>query len=254
MQQYKKNFEKPYLWPITLILLVILWYFLTDVWQITDPVLIPSPRAVFDVFARDWRWIVRGAFSSVLRLLIAFLIAIPFAAYLGSWAGWNSHVRRLLYPPARVLSPIPPLVYSPFLVAILPSFQMASMTMLVMGLFWPTFLSLVHRLDQIEEEIVVPALMLELRSSTIVHSVLLPYLWPSVLTSCRTLLSSSFMLLSFAEMMGTSSGLGFYIRYFADYGKYAHVVAGIFSTAAVILILNKIIRWIEERAVPWRPR
>ena len=65
---------------------------------------------------------------------------------------------------------------------------------------------------------------------------------------------TSFMLLSFAEMMGADSGLGFYIRYFADYGNYSKVIAGIILTATVILLLNRFLAFIEEIAVPWRPQ
>ena len=162
--------------------------------------------------------------------------------------------RKLLYPIARVLSTIPPIIYSPFLVALLPSFKIASLTILLLGLFWPTFLNLVHRLDHIEEEIIVPAMMLELNNHEMIHSILLPYVWTGVLTSCRSLLSTSFLLLSFAEMMGADSGLGFYIRYFADYGNYSKVIAGIILTATVILLLNRFLAFIEEIAVPWRPQ
>lgn len=242
-----------FLWPILLTFIVLFWHLMTDVWQIADRVLVPSPRAVFNVFINDWKWMLEGAIASISRLLIAFLVAIPSAVYLGVWAGWTPFVRQLLYPPARVLSPIPPIIYSPFLVALLPSFQMASMTMLIIGIFWPTFLALVHRLDHIEEEILVPAMMLELKSHSMVHAILLPYVWPGVLNSCRTLLSSSFMLLAFSEMMGASSGLGFYVRYFADYGNYANVIAGIIATVVVIFLLNAILVVIEKVAVPWRP-
>lgn len=242
------------LWPIIIALIIVFWHLATEVWQIADPVLVPAPRAVINVYLKDWQWMLEGAFASLLRLAIAFLISVPLAVYLGVWAGWKPSVRQLLYPPARVLSPIPPLIYSPFLVALMPTFQIASMLMLIMGIFWPTFLALVHRLDHIEEEILVPAMMLELKDRTMVHSILLPYVWPGVLTSCRNLLSSSFMLLSFAEMMGADSGLGFYVRYFADYGNYTNVIAGIIATAMVILLLNTLLSTIEKYAVPWRSR
>ena len=79
-----------------------------------------------------------------------------------------------------------------------------------------------------------------------------PYAYPGILTGCRTTLSTSFMILTFAEMMGADSGLGFYIRYFADYGNYTNVIAGIILTSIVILIINALFGFVEKVAVPWR--
>lgn len=253
MRKNKTRFGGFY-WPILLTLILFFWYLSSDVLQIVDPVLIPSPFKILQVFIEDWRWMLDGLLSSLGRITVAYLIAVPLAVYFGVWAGWIPNIRKLLYPIARVLSTIPPIIYSPFLVALLPSFKIASLTILLLGLFWPTFLNLVHRLDHIEEEIIVPAMMLELNNHEMIHSILLPYVWPGVLTSCRSLLSTSFMLLSFAEMMGADSGLGFYIRYFADYGNYSKVIAGIILTATVILLLNRFLAFIEEIAVPWRPQ
>lgn len=253
MKNYKSRFYRLY-WPILLALIITIWYLVTDVFPIADPVLIPSPIRVLKVFTEDWRWMLEGLLSSLGRLFTAYIVAVPLAVYLGVWSGWMPRMRQLIYPLARVMSTIPPIIYSPFLVALLPSFKAASFTILFLGLFWPSFLNLVHRLDHIEEEILVPAMMLELKNHEMVHAILLPYVWPGVLTSCRSLLSTSFMLLSFAEMMGAESGLGFYIRYYADYGNYAKVIAGIILTANVILVLNRSLELIEDVAVPWRPR
>ncbi len=160
MRNNKTRFGGFY-WPILLTLILFFWYLSSDVLQIVDPILIPSPFKILQVFIEDWRWMLDGLLSSLGRITVPYLIAVPLAIYFGVWAGWIPNIRKLLYPMARVLSTIPPIIYSPFLVALLPSFKIASLTILLLGLFWPTFLNLVHRLDHIEEEIIVPAMMLE---------------------------------------------------------------------------------------------
>jgi len=39
----------------------------------------------------------------------------------------------------------------------------------------------------------------------------------------------SFILLTAAEMIGATSGLGWYVKYFSDFADYSRVIAGIIS-------------------------
>ena len=55
-----------------------------------------------------------------------------------------------------------------------------------------------------------------------------------------------------AEMMGSSSGLGYFIRNFADYANYTNVIAGIFLVALVVTALNGAVSLIEKKAVRWK--
>ena len=73
----------------------------------------------------------------------------------------------------------------------------------------------------------------------------------SILTGLRGSLSSAFMLLTLAEMMGAHSGLGYFIRNFADYANYTNVLAGILLVALVITLLNRAVTALETRLVRW---
>ena len=65
------------------------------------------------------------------------------------------------------------------------------------------------------------------------------------------LVYSAFMLLTLAEMMGAHSGLGYFIRNFADYANYTNVLAGILLVALVITLLNRAVTALETRLVRW---
>ena len=85
-----------------------------------------------------------------------------------------------------------------------------------------------------------------------VFQIFLPYLLPGLISGLRVSLSTSFMLLTLAEMMGSSSGLGYFIRNFADYANYTNVIAGIFLVALVVTALNGAVSLIEKKAVRWK--
>ena len=65
-------------------------------------------------------------------------------------------------------------------------------------------------------------------------------------------LSTSFLLLTMAEMMGASSGLGYFIKNYSDYANYTNVIAGIILIGIVVSLLNALLSFAEKRLVKWK--
>lgn len=235
-----------------LFLALLVWQVCTTRLGMGHIILTPTPEAVFSVFREQWALMLRGVGSSLSLLGIGFAISIPLGTALGLWAGWNPRLRGTLVPMARVLSPIPAIIYAPYLIALMPSFRSASATVLVIGIFWPTFLQMVGRVASLDGAIIDSARVLGLSQRELLFQVFLPWVFPGVLSGLRSSLSSAFMLLTLAEMMGARSGLGYFIRNFADYANYTNVVAGIILVALVITLLNRGVTALERRLIRWR--
>ena len=97
--------------------------------------------------------LLTGVVSSLELLLIGAILGIGFGVLLGLTVGWIPRLRQLFYPVAQVLTPIPPIVYAPYLVALMPSFRSASALIIFLGIFFPTFLNMIIRVGTIEKEI-----------------------------------------------------------------------------------------------------
>jgi NitT/TauT family transport system permease protein len=82
--------------------------------------------------------------------------------------------------------------------------------------------------------------------------VILPYLIPGIVRGLRVQLSTMFMILMMAEMIGAQSGLGFFIKKYSDYSDYTHTIAGIILVGVVITILNNLLSLVEEKAIKWK--
>ena len=188
-------------------------------------ILVPTPEAVFSVFYTMRERMILGVFSSLSLLLIGFGVSLPLGVALGMIAGWNSRLRETVVPIARVLSPIPAIIYAPYLIA--------------------------ARVGALDQRILDSARVLGLKQRELLWEVLLPWVMPGILTGLRGSLSSAFMLLTLAEMMGAHSGLGYFIRNFADYANYTNVLAGILLVALVITLLNRAVTALETRLVRW---
>lgn len=232
--------------------LLLLWEGGSTVLNWAHRILIPTPEAVFQVFASQYRLMLRGIGSSLSLLGLGFGIALPLGVVLGVLAGWFPRLRETAVPVARVMAPIPAIIYAPYLIALMPTFRSASTAVIVLGIFWPTLLQTVGRVQSVDQTLLDNARVMVLSGREMVFQIFLPWLLPGVISGLRVSLSTSFMLLMLAEMMGASSGLGYFIKNFADYANYTNVLAGIILVALVVTALNGLVSVVEKKCIPWK--
>lgn len=231
--------------------LLAMWDLATTKFAMMHPVLVPAPEAVFNVFATQWKDLLVHIGSSIQLLLMGAVTSIFAGVLLGAVVGWTPSLCNVLAPIARVLAPIPSIVFAPYLVALMPTFRLASATVIFLGLFWPTFLGTIVRVSSMDRRIIESARMLELTKWEMVCSVILPYLIPGVLSGLNAQLTSAIMMLTFAEMLGAKSGLGYYIINYTNFANYVNVLAGIITVGVVVTLLNWLINALKEHAIRW---
>lgn len=237
---------------ITFVWVVMLvWELVTSVMDVAHPVLVPAPENVFFTFQEHGTVMLLNIVYSLELLLIGMIIGLSLAVFLGLFCGWNPHLKAFAYPIANVLAPIPAIVISPFLVAIMPSFRSASAVVVILGVFWPQFLSTINRIGGIEPEILDSARMLKLSTPVMLFKVLFPYLIPGILTGLKVTMTTSVLMLNFAELMGATHGMGYYVQNSIAYANYAHAVAGIICIGVVVTLLNFAVSLIQRKFIRW---
>lgn len=239
-------------------IVIIAWVILLA-WEMTstklgaaNPVLFPCPEAVFNVFPTQWPTLVENLLASLQLLAMGALTAIVAGLVLGAICGWVPSLQSIFAPIARVLAPIPSVVFSPYLILLMPTFRAASATIIFLGIFWPMFLNTIIRVNGMDRRIVESARMLGLSSFEMVKDVILPYLLPGVVNGLNGQLTAAFTMLTFAEMLGASSGLGYYIINYTNFANYVNVIAGILMVALLVTVLNWLINVARRHLVKWR--
>lgn len=239
-------------------LMNIIWIFLIA-WEIAvtkknlmHPVLVPAPENVFYVFYEQPLILVKGVYDSMKLLLVGVIVGLAAGVVTGLICGWVKRLRSLFYPVANVLAPIPSIVFAPYIVALMPTFRSASAVVIILGIFWPTFLNMMIRVDSIDRQILDSARVLNLSQMAMVFQVLLPYAFPGIINSLKVTVTTAVMMLTFAEMMGATSGMGYYIVNYNTYANYTNVVAGIIVVGIVVTILNKIVGMIQKKVIQWQ--
>lgn len=231
---------------------LILWEYITAKVGVKDAMLYPAPENVFNIFVTDYEKILEGVGSSLRLMGLAFALALFFGVGLGLIVGLSDRLSSTVMPIVRVISPIPPIIYSPYAVALLPSFRAASIFVITMTIFWSIFMNMVLSVRQIDRKIMDSARTLNLNQSSMILHVLLPYSLPGIINSVSVSVSTSFLVLTAAEMIGATSGLGWYIKYNADFANFTKVIAGIFVIGMVVTVLNALISLVKRLLIRWR--
>lgn len=231
---------------------LILWEYITAKVGVKDAMLYPAPENVFNIFVTDYEKILEGVGSSLRLMGLAFALALFFGVGLGLIVGLSDRLSSTVMPIVRVISPIPPIIYSPYAVALLPSFRAASIFVITMTIFWSIFMNMVLSVRQIDRKIMDSARTLNLNQSSMILHVLLPYSLPGIINSVSVSVSTSFLVLTAAEMIGATSGLGWYIKYNADFANFTKVIAGIFVIGVVVTALNALISLVKRLLIRWR--
>ena len=230
----------------------LVWELCTSTFTLVNPVLYPGPEEVFYVYVDYWRLILLGVVLSLTKLLVGIGLALVLGTLIGLFIGWVPGLRKVFFPICKVLSPIPPVVYVSYVIAILPTFASASIAVVFLGVFWPTLLSTIVSISNIDQKIITSAKSMGVNHMTMIFRVILPYTLPVILGSLTMMVSFSFMTLTSAEMIGSTAGLGFFVQKYASYAIYSNVICGIITIGVVVVLLNRGVDWLKHALVKWK--
>ena len=230
-------------------LLFIIWEVLATDLKLTHPVLIPLPENVFAVFTRIPGELWQNVVSSLTLLGEGFITSLVAATIIGLFVGWLPKVRETVFPIAKVLAPIPAIVFTPYLVLLLHSFRFAAIMVIFLGIFWPTLMNTILRVESLDRRILDSAKMMGLSTPTMIFRVLLPYLYPTIVTGLKVQLPAAMLMLVMAEMYGASSGMGYFIINYTNYANYTNVVAGIIVVGIVVTVLDALVSLLIRKTV-----
>jgi NitT/TauT family transport system permease protein len=249
---WKRKSKTSYDIALIMFLLLFFWEFMATKTGRTNTLLVPVPEKVFAVIFTDRIKILKGVWSSLGLLFTALGIGIFLAVSLGMVAGWYERLRSAALPIARVISPIPPLVYTPYVVALFPTFRSASLFIIFNSFFWGTFINIILSVANVDRRILESAKTLNTGSAAMFIHILFPYCLPRLITGLSITLPVSFMVLTGAELIGATTGLGWYVKYYSDFADYTRVLAGIIVIGVVVTFLNKLVAALEKLLIKWR--
>lgn len=223
----------------------------TDFTKSLDPVLFPGVATIARTLVASMPKLLECLGSSMLLLIPGCLLGGLFGIGLGVVIALHPSLLKACRPVIFSLAPIPPSMLTPYFIAVMSTFYEASLSILFLGVFWPTLAGTIDGISLIDSKYLDNARVLELKGFKKLFLVILPAASPMILSGVQTGLNFAFILLTVAEMFATNSGLGYFVQYYADFSDYARVIAGILFTAFVFVIIMAAFERMKKRLLFW---
>lgn len=231
--------------------LITLYQLLTDVFGILDSFLFPGLSKVLPELIDYFGKLMQGLKSSLRLLVPAYIMALIVGISLGVLIGLKKHLRKNISPYINAFSAVPATLVTPFAIHLFPSFQSASVFVIFLGAFWPILGTTVNAAMTIDKRYLETAATLEINGAEKLFKVILPAASPTILSGCAVSLKFSFVLLTVAEMFGATSGMGYFVQYYADFARFDLVIVGFIFMGVVLVGIMYLFDMVKSKLLHW---
>jgi NitT/TauT family transport system permease protein len=239
-----------------LFIVLLVWQIATVHAHAVNPLLLPPPETVLAVLTSDTGELLRGMGRSVGLLAAGYALALLVAVPLGIVTGWYLRLFRASQPIIKILGPLPPVVYVPYAIALLPTFRLAAVWVVFVGAFWPLLARTIQGVRVIPVAQIDAARTLNLTTPTLLRRIVFPAALPAICGGAAVALVFAFVLLTSAELIGASggiaSGLGYYVMYADSIQDHRRVLAGIIVIGLLVVAIVSLSDRLERRLLHWK--
>lgn len=104
----------------------------------------------------------------------------------------------------------------------------------------------------VDKKIIDSAKVLNVKKPAMLTAVILPASLPQIFLGCNQGLSVSFILLTSAEMIGARDGMGYYVKYYSDFGDYTRTITGLLVIGIVVIAVTFLFNRFQQYLLRWR--
>ncbi len=231
------------------VILVLVWHDVTTT-GLVPPYRLPTPASVVDAalhLAADgslWRHIA----ISTQRVLIGFLAGAVIGLLAAAIVGLSRLGDILLSPSLVALRAVPSLAWVPLLILWLQIGEESKLTLIAIGAFFPVYTTVAAALRHVDPQLVEAGRTFGLRGWSLLRTVQLPAVVPSLISGLRLALAQSWLFLVAAELIASSMGLGWLLTDSQQTGRVDRILLAIVLLALLGTLTNALLA-LFERAV-----
>jgi len=235
---------------------VALLWFAAVRWLGVPPVFLPPledmPRALWQMFTREA--VGRDLLVSIYRVLTGFGLAVLLATPLGIWVGYRLPVRQFFEPILGFLRYIPVPVFIPLTILWFGSGNRQKMVIIFLGAFFQLVLMVADAARAVPRSYYEAAIMLKAPPSHLPLRVLWPAALPQIFDSYRITLGWAWTYLVVAEIVGATTGIGYYIIKAQRYLLIPQIFAAMVLIGVLGMATDLLLQAAHRRLFPWAER
>jgi len=251
--------KKSYVWLSVISVLTVLtvWEVTTGVLELMPDYMLPSPLAVLDAFiykvtggvnpdgATLWKHIGTSLKIAFGGYLAGVLIGVP----LGIAMAWYKKVDLFVKPLFDLLRPIPPLAWIPLMILWFGIGYSAKVAVIFLSAMIACVVNSYAGIKQTRQVHIWVAQTFAASDLEILFRVAIPTAWPMIFTGLKTSLGSAWMALVAAELLASTSGLGYMIQMARQMGRADIIIVGMFVIGVIGSLMSKALDLLAKKLV-----
>lgn len=218
-----------------------------------NTIILPAPNSILETIVE---LVADGAlftnmFISVSRVLQGYLLAAFLGISLGILIGLSKHLDRVTELIIQMIKPIPPIAWIPLVILWFGIGESGKVFLIFLGGFFTILINVVDGIHQTDPKLVEVSRSMETPFWKHISLMVIPGAAPNIFTGLRTGLSSCWMCVVAAELVSSTTGLGYLIIDARQFGQTDVVIVGMLTIGIVGKIMDSLLRYAEKKTLRW---
>jgi len=226
-----------------------------------NPIYLPAPHQVATAFytafttepqRRNEKWLHESLGDSIGVIFWGFFLSSLIGVPLGILAGTYDAVSRLHEPFIEFFRYLPAPAFGALAVAILGIHEAPKIAIIFIGTFFQQVLVISNTTRKLDPSLLEAAMTLGAKRLPLLFKVVVPGIVTDLYKDMRILLGWAWTYLIVAELIGSSSGITWFITQQARYKNFDNVYAAILMIGIIGLSTDLLLAWLGKRIFPWQ--
>ena len=227
-----------------------------------NPIYLPAPHQVARAFytsfttpppQKDAPWLHESLWHSITIIFCGFVLSSLVGVPLGILCGAHAGLARLSEPFLEFFRYLPAPAFGALAVAVLGIYDGPKIAVVFIGTFFQQVLVIANTARKLDATILEAAMTLGTRGFRVLTKVVLPGILPDLYRDQRILLGWAWTYLIVAELIGTSTGIIWFITQQARYQHFDNVYAAIMMIGIIGFGVDLLLQRLGRKLFPWYP-
>lgn len=234
------------------ILILVLWIIATNL-ELFSSAILPSISTVFDSLKSQLisGQLIKDIGISLLRVLEGYLIAAILGVSLGVIMGISDKINNFFFLTFSAMRQIPMLAWIPLIVLWFGIGESSKIIVIVLAAFFPVLLNTMNGIKRADKKLIEVGNMYNLSNWKLFAKIYFPSALPSIFVGLKLGLGISWMAVVGAEIIASSSGIGYRMNDARSLMQPEVVFVGMIVIALIGIIMDQLLTRISKKITPW---
>ncbi|WP_180183593.1 ABC transporter permease [Acinetobacter sp. YH01020] len=229
--------------------------------KLVNPIYLPAPHEVAKALVTafitppaqpDAPWFHQSLWHSIKIVFSAFFIASLIGIPLGILCGFSQKISQLTEPFVEFFRYLPAPAFGALAVAILGINDAPKIAIIVIGTLFQQILIIANTIRMVDRGLIEAGFTLGTNKLKSLFHVVIPAALPDIYRDLRVLLGWAWTYLIVSELIGTTSGITWFITQQARYQNFDNVYAAILIIGVIGLVCDVVLMKLGQHLFKWK--